>query len=200
MTVYRPASPPRRRAILRSGSEALDHAHAQGILHQDLKPANMMLRNGAGPLDPSHPLPQDVQVVLTDLRVARLPDATDSPYLIVGIPTYMSRRTGFWRRSRFAFRHLLAGGVLDQMLAGRVPFEGSDGTVWTLLEDHQRNGPPTIPHAFLPVQDAVYRSLAKGPGTRNRRAEKTGGSPRRCNQPRRSRILIGPLSLFLVVR
>jgi serine/threonine protein kinase len=42
------------------------------------------------PIDAGLPLPQDVQVVLTDFGVARLMDATESPDMIVGTPAYMS--------------------------------------------------------------------------------------------------------------
>jgi serine/threonine-protein kinase len=76
--------------IVRSASDALDHAHARGIVHRDLKPASMMLVGKAGPIDAGLPLPQDVQVVLTDFGVARLMDATESPDMIVGTPAYMS--------------------------------------------------------------------------------------------------------------
>jgi serine/threonine protein kinase len=91
------------------------------------------------------------------------------------------------------------GIVLYQMLARRVPLEDSDGSVGSVLEDHQLNSPPTIPNVSPPC-----KRLSLGPFPRtlvqDTAGGRTGRDPRRCNQPRQSRILMGPLNVTLVVR
>jgi len=162
--------------VVRSAADALDHAHAQGIIHRDLKPANMMLVGKAGPLDPSVPLPQDVQVVLTDFGVARLMDATESPDMIVGTPAYMSPEQASGNGSDGRSDIYSLGVVLYQMLAGRVPFEGSDGTVWSVLQEHLHIPPPIIPNSPQALQQIVDRSLAKEPASRFHRAGDLAGA------------------------
>jgi len=156
--------------VVRSAADALDHAHAQGFVHRDLKPANMMLVGKGGPLDPALPLPQDVQVVLTDFGVARLMDATESPEMVVGTPAYMSPEQASGSEVDARSDNYSLGAILYQMLAGRVPFEGSDGSVWSVLDEHRRVPPPVIANSPLALQQIVTRSLAKEPGSRFQRA------------------------------
>jgi len=66
-------------AIVRAVAEALDHAHAAGIVHRDIKPANVLLG-------------RDGSVKLADLGIAKALERTDitDTGTILGTPTYMA--------------------------------------------------------------------------------------------------------------
>ena len=68
------------------------------------------------------------------------------------------------------------GVILYQMLAGRVPFEGSDVSVWSVLDEHLRGPPPIIPNSPPVLQQIVDRSLAKEPAARFSRAGDLAGA------------------------
>jgi len=62
--------------ILHSVAGALDYAHDQGMIHRDVKPANIMLHSRTEDITPERPLPPDVVPILTDFGLVRLLDST----------------------------------------------------------------------------------------------------------------------------
>ena len=172
--------------VIHSAAAALDHAHDRGIVHRDLKPANMMLIGASGPLDASLPLPQDVQVVLTDFGVAHLMEATDNQGMVVGTPAYMSPEQGSGgpvdaRSDIYSLRV-----ILYQMLSGHVPFGGADASVWSILTDHANCPPPPVPNLPSAVREVADRALAKHPDGRYLRAGELAVALRRAvESPRR---------------
>src|SRR6185503_10008387 len=133
---------------------ALDFAHEAGIIHRDVKPANVMLA-------------ADGHAKLTDFGVARFtePDASQIDMTragqIVGTPSYMSpeqiqgqtidRRTDVFS----------AGILFYQLLTGQKPFEGTGmGLAMKIVQDDPV--PPTKLVQIPPVIDSVVaRALAK---------------------------------------
>ncbi len=154
-----------------SVASALDYAHSQGIIHRDVKPANIMLRQGRTPIDPQLPLLPDVEPVLTDFGIARLTTATTQTATgtVLGTPAYMSpeqiRGDSIDARSDI----YSLGVVLYEMLAGQPPFD-VDTTPAAILVKHLQEQPPPVPQVKPEVQAIVSKALAKKPDQRYQRA------------------------------
>jgi tetratricopeptide (TPR) repeat protein len=105
-------------ALLWQLADALELAHAQGILHRDIKPANVWLDSG----DARRP-------VLLDFGLARSAgvDAAITGELVLGTPGYMAPEQARARRDIDARADLFSLGCLAfHCLTGRPPFEGDD--------------------------------------------------------------------------
>ncbi len=96
-------------------SKALRHAHEMGIVHRDVKPANIMITH-------------DGRVKLTDLGLARVTDAADCTLTqdgrSVGTPYYMSPEQAVEDRAVDARCDIYSlGCTLYYMLVGRPPYD-----------------------------------------------------------------------------
>jgi tRNA A-37 threonylcarbamoyl transferase component Bud32 len=154
--------------LLKSLSSALDYAHAQGVVHRDIKPGNVLLHlhNKANEIPLDSALNNDVDVILTDfglVRVAQSPTQTASG-MITGTPAYMSPEQARGDKVDYRTDIYSLGIVLYEMLAGRVPFEG-DSTMAVILK-HINEPPPPIEGIAPEVQAVIDRALAKNPNQR----------------------------------
>jgi hypothetical protein len=139
-------------------AEGLAAAHAQGIVHRDVKPANILLENGVS------------RVRLTDFGLARPADEAGltHPDAVAGTPEYMApeQATGGpvdHRADLFAL-----GGVLYAACTGRPPFRAANlvgvlNQVATAEPPPVRALNPAVPPQLEPV---VRRLLAKDPAGR----------------------------------
>ena len=147
-------TPQRAVAILRGVADALDYAHAKGVMHRDVKPANILL-DEAG------------RVYLADFGIARLVEgatALTAAGLISGTPVYMApeQATGLTLDHRVDIYAL--GVVAYEVLAGRVPF-AADNPIDVLMK-HVQSPVPVVPDLPAPVMDALLKALAKKPQDR----------------------------------
>ena len=152
--------------LLKRLTEALDYAHAEGVIHRDIKPGNILLHNRTDEIPLDQTLPADVEPIVTDFGLVRVMNAATQTMsgIVSGTPAYMSpeQARGDEIDQRTDFYSL--GAVLYEMLAGRVPFQ-ADNTV-TVLHMHIHTPPPPIPGISPKIQAVVDRALAKNPKDR----------------------------------
>lgn len=145
-------SPAFVQAILAYVGSALHHAHQNGVVHRDVKPANIMLD-------------RDGWTYVTDFGIAKRDDGhglTQSG-MIVGTPAYMCPEQFNGQPVTGAADQYALGIVAFEMLAGKTPFDGpSLGEVMRghLLEPVPpvRATRPDVPEA---LEACVTRMLAK---------------------------------------
>jgi len=151
-----PIEPEEARAILSPVAEALDHAHAAGIIHRDIKPANIMVQ-------------PDGQPKLMDFGVAHL-DATvmTATGQILGSPSFMSPEQLLGETVTPRSDNYSLAVVAYEMLTGQSPFPGKTITAVIYRVMHETARPPRKLNASLPERyDEIFaRALAKEPEKR----------------------------------
>ena len=151
-----PLSPAETAAVLRDVAAALDYAHARGVVHRDVKPANVLL-DEAG------------RAYLADFGIARMLEGSSvatATGLIQGTPSYMAPEQAMGAKvDRLADVYAL-GVVAFECLTGRVPYTGTT-PVAILMKHVQEPVPEPTAAEVAPVLTAVLRRcLAKTPADR----------------------------------
>ena len=155
--------------IARQLCEALDHAHAHGVVHRDLKPENVLLaRGGDGP-----------DAKLADLGVATTGHARlTETGVIVGTAAYLAPEQAIGRGVDGRSDLYALGVVLYELVTGRVPFTGDDALVVISQHLHAPVTPPRAFRADLPpaLEAIILRLLAKDPAQRFATAREAGAA------------------------
>jgi PAS domain S-box-containing protein len=172
-------------------SSALGHLHGRGLIHKDIKPANVLVHPATG------------QAWLMGFGVAsRLPRERQSPVppeFIAGTLAYMApEQTGRMNRSMDSRSDLYALGVtLYEMLTGSLPFTASDPMEWVHCHLARQ---PVAPGERLkdvpaPVSAIIVKLLAKTAEERYQTAAGVETDLRRCLTAWESRRRIDPFTL-----
>ncbi len=147
--------------LLRDTAYALAYAHAQGVIHRDIKPDNILLDDDGN------------RAVVTDFGIARLVDAPDvSGGRIVGTPEYVAPEQAAGEAVDGRSDLYALGAMGFHCLSGRPPFAGD---VRELLAQHlTRPAPPLLsvaPQTPLALAQTIDRALSKNPDDRFATAE-----------------------------
>jgi serine/threonine-protein kinase len=144
------------RLILRNVADALSYAHGEGVVHRDVKPANIMVdRRG--------------NVVVMDFGIAKAADDAHLTRtgLVIGTPAYMSPEQCLAQGVSAASDQYSLGVVAYELLTGRTPFRGS---ALEMQWAHATAAPPTVrslrPDCPPELDAVVMRMMAKAPGER----------------------------------
>jgi CHASE2 domain-containing sensor protein/tRNA A-37 threonylcarbamoyl transferase component Bud32 len=144
-------------SIVARAADALGYAHKQGVVHRDVKPANMMYH------------PESDTLKLTDFGIARLTDSSKTKTgMVLGTPSYMSPEQLAGNRIEGRSDLFSLAVSLYQLLCGKLPFEGES---MAQLMFKIANEPPTNiltvnPRVAPGLVVFLDKALAKNPGER----------------------------------
>ncbi|MCA9801350.1 MAG: SEL1-like repeat protein [Cyanobacteria bacterium HKST-UBA02] len=140
---------------LRQIASGMVSAHAQGVVHRDLKSVNIIVTQG--------------RVKIIDFGIARLLDQPGQVLTrtnaLLGSPLYMSPEQIRGERADERSDIYSFGCLIHECLTGRPPFRGA--TALETMTMHEKKPPPSLGDSFGPAIEALAkRCLAKSPGDR----------------------------------
>ena len=152
-----PLSEERALSVVRDVAHALDHAHTHGVVHRDVKPANILIR-------------KDGVVKLVDLGIAKAADVTKltASGMVLGTASYMAPEQLDGREAGPATDVYALATVAFEALAGRKAYTGR--TPMEIAHRVATGSPPDLreawPEAPQAVAEALQRGMASDPADR----------------------------------
>jgi serine/threonine-protein kinase len=145
-------------AVIGSAADALDYAHANGIVHRDVKPANFMLTASG-------------QVKVTDFGIAKMLDddiGLTNTGMVIGTVQYMSPEQIAAKPASARSDQFSLGVIAYEMLTGQKPFQGNSWA--SVMNQIMSVEPPPIKQHRQDLGDEVTtvlrKALAKDPDGR----------------------------------
>ena len=152
---------------------ALASAHAQGIVHRDIKPGNVMVT-------------RDGTVKVMDFGIARMQTDITAPQTssVIGTPTYLSPEQAQGQPVDARSDLYSLGCVLYELLAGQPPFTGDTPVAIAYKQVNETPVPPSAHNADVPprLDAVVMKCLAKNPANRYQSAEELSEDLERVKQ------------------
>ncbi len=159
-----PLAPERALALLAQAASGLDTAHAHGLVHRDVKPANLMLDGGGRPGAPE-------TVYVTDFGLTKHSQSGSSPTptgVLLGTIDYVAPEQIEGRSPDGRADLYSLACVAVECLSGRRPFERDNEAA--VLWAHMQEPPPSLseraPELPKGVDEPISRALAKNPDER----------------------------------
>ena len=146
--------------LIADAADALDYAHANGIVHRDIKPANMMLVETSRTLK------------LMDFGIARIADSSKTKTgMVLGTPSYMSPEQLAGKKVDGRSDLFSLGVTLYQLLTGALPFQAESMATLMFKITNEPHAPvqvlrPDLSDALGTLMD---RALQKDPEARYQR-------------------------------
>jgi eukaryotic-like serine/threonine-protein kinase len=159
---------PRARVVVGQICRALAAAHSKGIVHRDMKPANVFIARDADGTE---------SIKILDFGIAQVNEVGEGEAArltqtgaIVGTPAFMSPEQGRGARPDHRTDIYSVGCILYNLITGVVPFEGA--TLMGVISQHLFD-PPVPPSQRAPdagltpeIDALVLRAMAKDPAER----------------------------------
>lgn len=140
------------RSVISIAARALHYAHQRGVVHRDVKPANLMLD-------------LEGRLIVTDFGIAKQHDATGLTVTgsVIGTPYYMSPEQFNGLPVTGATDQYALGVVAFELLTGRQPYQGN--TVGEVMRGHLFDPIPSArslrPDVPEPLDAAITKMLSK---------------------------------------
>jgi len=140
-------------------ANAVEHAHKQGVIHRDLRPANVFVTDRG-------------LLKVGDFGTSRFLEIAAHGTTVIGSPPYMAPEQ-FEGRAVFASDLYSLGVTMYQMLTGVLPYDIPAPSDFEKLKRGELVSPPRLKNPMIPkaIDDIVMRALSAEVGPRYQRAE-----------------------------
>jgi eukaryotic-like serine/threonine-protein kinase len=137
---------------------ALDHAHQQGVIHRDLRPANVLVT-------------ENEMLKVADFGTSRFLEIAAHGTTVIGSPPYMAPEQ-FQGKAVFASDIYSLGVTMYQMLTGMLPYDTPSPADLGKLMSGELVTPPRLRNPSIPkaISDIVMHAMAPEVGMRYQRA------------------------------
>ena len=137
---------------------AVDHAHRQGVIHRDLRPANVLVG-------------ENDMLKVADFGTSRFLEIAAHGTTVIGSPPYMAPEQ-FHGKAVFASEIYSLGVTMYQMLTGMLPYDTPAPSDLDKLMSGELVSPPRLRNPAIPkaLNDIVLRAMAPDLAVRYQRA------------------------------